>query len=398
MGHKYRRTVIASYLGYGTQAIVNNFAPLLFVIFQKEFSISVSQIGFLVTFNFLIQILTDYVSAKFVDRLGYKACIIAAHVFSAAGLLGLGVFPGLFPNPYAGLLVAIAIYAIGGGLIEVLVTPIVEAVPVQMGGASIPLLHASYPWTHAILVVVTTLFLSIAGSENWRILTFVWALVPGFNIFLYAISPVRMLNEKTESISVKKLFSMKLFWLLVALMICSGASEQAMVQWASYFAEKGLGVAKSMGDLIGPCMFAILMGIVRVVYGIKGNKIPMQKTLSVCAILCMISYLVAVFAPHPIVSLIGCGICGISVALMWPGVFTLAAKTCPEGGTAMFAYLALAGDVGCSAGPSVVGVVSEAFSGQLKAGILAAILFPVGLFLGIKLLKSRRFSGNKMYR
>lgn len=390
MEHKYRRTVVASYLGYGTQAIVNNFAPLLFVIFQKEFQISVSQIGFLVTFNFLIQILTDYVSAKFVDRVGYKICIIAAHIFSAAGLVGLGILPDLFSNPYTGLLTAIAIYAVGGGLIEVLVTPIVEAVPANVGGSSIPLLHASYPWTHAILVVATTLFLRFFGSQNWRMLTFIWALVPAFNIFLYAISPIHMLNEKTESIPVRKLFSMKLFWLLVVLMICSGASEQAMVQWASYFAEKGLNVEKSVGDLIGPCMFAILMGIVRVVYGIKGEKIPMQKTLTVCGILCIISYLTAVFAPHPIISLIGCGVCGISVALMWPGVFTLAARTCPEGGTAMFAYLALAGDVGCSAGPSVVGLVSEACSGMLKMGILAAIIFPLGLIIGIRMLKTRK--------
>lgn len=388
MERRYRRTIIASYLGYGTQAIVNNLAPLLFVIFQEEFHISVSQIGFLVTFNFLIQILTDYVSAKFVDRVGYKKCIIAAHIFSAVGLVGLGIFPDLFHSPYAGLLVAIAIYAVGGGLIEVLVTPIVEAVPANVGGSSIPLLHASYPWTHAIMVIATTVYLRFAGSENWRFLPYFWALIPTFNIFLYAVSPVHMLSEKTESISVKKLFSMKLFWLLVILMICSGASEQAMIQWASYFAEKGLHVSKSVGDLIGPCMFAILMGIVRVTYGIKGDKIPIQKTLTVCGILCIISYLTAVFAPHPIISLIGCGICGISVALMWPGVFTLAAKACPEGGTAMFAYLALAGDVGCSAGPSVVGTVSEAFGGQLKIGILAAILFPLGLTIGIRALKS----------
>ena len=391
MESKYKRTVIASYLGYGTQAIVNNFAPLLFVIFQNEFQISVSQIGFLVTFNFSVQILTDYVSVKFVDRIGYKTSIIAAHVFSAVGLAGLGIFPGMFPSPYAGLLVAIAIYAVGGGLIEVLVTPIVEAVPSNSGvTASIPLLHASYPCTHAIMVVATTLFLKYFGSANWRILAAIWALVPTFNIFLYACSPVRMLNEKTESISVKKLFSMKLFWLLVIMMICGGASEQAMVQWASYFAEKGLNVPKATGDLIGPCMFAILMAVVRVTYGLKGEHIPMKKTLTVCTIMCIISYLTAVFAPHPIISLIGCGVCGISVALMWPGVFTLAARTLPEGGTAMFAYMALAGDLGCSAGPSVVGVASEIFGGQIKFGILAAIIFPIGLLIFVRRVKQRK--------
>lgn len=389
MKNKYKRTVIASYLGYGTQAIVNNLAPLLFVIFQNEFQISVGQIGFLVTFNFLVQILTDYVSAKFVDRIGYKTCIIAAHIFSAVGLMGLGIFPDLFPSPYTGLLVAIAIYAVGGGLIEVLVTPIVEAVPTDSGGASIPLLHASYPLAHAVLVIATTIYLRFAGSEGWRVLPCFWALVPLFNIFLFAVSPVHMLSEKTESISVRKLFSMKLFWLLVILMVCSGASEHSMVQWASYFAEKGLNVSKATGDLIGPCMFAILMGTVRVVYGIKGDKLPIKKTLMVSGILCVASYLTAVFAPHPILSLIGCGVCGISVALMWPGVFTLAAKECPEGGTAMFAYLALAGDLGCGAGPSVVGIVSETFGGQLKFGLLAAILFPIGLLIGIRVLRSK---------
>ena len=378
--------------GFGKQAIVNNLAPLLFVIFQKEFQISVGQIGFLVTFNFLIQILTDYVSAKFADRIGYKTCIIAAHVFSGIGLFGLGIFPGLFPSPNAGLLTAIAIYAVGGGLIEVLVTPILEAIPTKLSGANIPLLHAAYPCTHAIVVVLTTLYLHFFGSENWKFLTVFWAMVPFFNMFLYAISPVNMLNEKTESIPVKKLFSMKLFWLLVVLMICSGASEHSMVQWVSYFAEKGLKVSKSLGDLIGPCMFAVLMGAVRVIYGMKGDKFPIRKALVICGILCLASYLTAVFAPHPIISLIGCGFCGISVALMWPGVTTIAAETCPQGGTAMFAYLALAGDLGCSAGPSVVGWVSEFMGGNLKPGLFAAIIFPVGLLIGIRALKTKNTS------
>ena len=387
MKRKYKRTLYASYLGYITQAIVNNLAPLLFVTFQKEFRITVAQIGFLVTYNFAAQMVVDILAAKYVEKIGYKVSILAAHIFAAAGLIGMGFLPSVLGNPYIGLLIAITIYAIGGGLIEVLVSPIVQALPMDEKSAAMSLLHAFYCWGHVLVVVLSTVYFRVVGIESWRFLTILWALVPIANIFVYAGAPIKVLVEEGNALPVKKLFSMKLFWCFFILMICSGASEQAMSQWASYFAENGLQVSKTMGDLLGPCMFAILMGVSRTFYGIKGDKIPLKKFISISSILCVLSYLVAVFSPSPVLSLVGCGICGLSVGIMWPGVFSLAAEYCSQGGTAMFALLALAGDIGCSGGPSVVGCISGIFQGNLKYGLLAAIIFPVILIAGVNMLK-----------
>ena len=394
MERKYKRTLYASYIGYITQAIVNNLAPLLFVIFQKEFYLSVAQIGFLVTFNFSVQILTDFLSAGFVERIGYKPCIIAAHVLSSVGLISLSILPGIVPDAYTGLLISIAIYAVGGGLLEVLVSPIVEALPTEGKSAHMSLLHSFYCWGHALVVILSTVFFQIAGTYAWRLLPLMWALVPAANTVLFVVSPVISFSGEKGNAPAGRLFRVKMFWLLVVLMICSGASEQAMSQWSSYFAETGLQVSKAMGDLLGPCMFAVLMGASRWFYGIKGEKIPLEKFIVFSGCLCAVSYLIAVLSPIPLISLIGCALCGLSVGIMWPGVFSLAVKCCPEGGTAMFALLALAGDVGCGGGPSVVGAVSQAFGDDLKAGLTAAILFPVVLILGIQVL--RRWTSTKI--
>lgn len=387
MNSGYRRTLYASYMGYVTQAIINNLAPLLFVIFQREFQISVAQIGFLVTFNFGMQILIDCFAARYVEKIGYKKSIVAAHVFCTVGLVGLGFFPSLFGNAYLGLLAAIAVYAVGGGLIEVLVSPIVQALPLDGKSAAMSLLHSFYSWGHALVVILSTVFFHFAGINNWRWLTVLWAVIPFLNIFLYAGAPIRVLLEEGESMPIGKLFRFKQFWLFFVLMLCSGASEQAMSQWASYFAESGLQVSKSMGDLLGPCMFAVLMGLARLFYGIKGDKIPLKKFISFSSILCILSYLLTILAPHPVLSLIGCGLCGLSVGIMWPGVLSLSAEHCAPGGTAMFALLALAGDLGAASGPWLVGAVSENYDSGLKAGLAAAILFPALLFVGIRLLK-----------
>ena len=388
MNRGYRRTLYASYLGYITQAIINNLAPLLFVIFQDEFHISVAQIGFLVTYNFGIQILVDVLAARYAERLGYKPCIVVAHVLCAAGLVGLGVLPGLMP-PYAGLLLAVTVYAVGGGLIEVLISPIVQALPTDEKSSAMSLLHSFYCWGHAAVVILTTLFFWLVGTAHWRLLTALWAVLPAANAVLFVGCPVRVLSEDAGPMPVKQLLRMGMFWLFAILMVCSGAAEQAMSQWASYFAERGLRVSKSMGDLLGPCLFALLMGLSRLFYGIKGEKIPLERFIIFSGILCIASYLIAVLAPLPVLALVGCGLCGLSVGILWPGVFSLAAEYCPQGGTAMFALLALAGDVGCSSGPSLVGAVAQGFHGQLKAGLLAAIVFPVVLSVGVRFLKRK---------
>ncbi len=387
MNRKYKQTLYASYIGYITQAIVNNLAPLLFVTFQKEFSISLEEIGFLITFNFGIQMLVDFISAKYVERIGYRVCIVAAHIFAFLGLVGLGMFPYWFDRPYLGLILAIALYAVGGGLIEVLISPIVEALPTDEKSSAMSLLHSFYCWGQVLVVLLSTLYFVTAGLKHWNYLPLLWALVPLFNAIFFTKVPINTLGEKGETLPARSLFSMKLFWIFVLMMVCSGASEQSMSQWASFFAESGLNVSKTLGDLLGPCMFAIFMGISRTFYGKYGETIELRKFITISSILCVLSYLMAVFSPLPILSLIGCGICGLSVGIMWPGVFSLASSHCPKGGTAMFAYLALAGDIGCAAGPAVVGTLSQVSGGNLKTGLLAAIIFPVVLLSQIRVLR-----------
>lgn len=384
-----KTTLYACYIGYITQAVVNNLLPLLFVVVQDEFSLSVTQIGFLVTFNFGVQIVTDLLAARYAERIGYRVCIVAAHILAAVGLVGLGIFPNLFADPYIGLLAAVAVYAVGGGLIEVLVSPMVQALPLERKEAVMSLLHSFYCWGHAGVVLLSTLFFSICGTTQWRMLTALWAVVPAVNVALFLVCPIHSMQEEGEGISGKRLFHSKLFWLFALMMLCAGASEQAMSQWSSFFAEQGLQVSKTLGDLLGPCAFALLMGLSRLFYGIMGNKIPLKGFLVGSSFVCAASYLVAVFSPTPLISLIGCALCGLSVGIMWPGVFSLAANHCPQAGTVMFALLALAGDAGCSGGPSMVSAVAALTGGELKAGLLAAIVFPLLLILGVRGLRKQ---------
>lgn len=389
----YQHTIYASYLGYITQAVVNNLAPLLFLIFQREFNISLGKITTLVTVNFTIQLLVDAFSAKFVDRIGYRISVVAGHICSAAGLAGMAFLPFVLPDPYIGLLCSVVLYAIGGGVIEVLVSPIVEACPTDNKAAVMSLLHSFYCWGSVAVVGFSTLFLFVFGKESWRLLACIWAVLPLFNAVYFSRVPIAKLTEDDEGMSIFRLFSTKVFWLFFILMIAAGASEQAMSQWASAFAESGLGVSKTVGDLAGPCFFSILMGSSRALYAKFSGKIDLLKFIIASSGLCICSYLLAVFAPAPFLSLLGCGLCGLSVGILWPGVFSLASARLPKGGTAMFALLALAGDVGCGGGPTLVGAVAGLFGDRLKAGLLAAIIFPVILFICGRVY--RRTSGTK---
>ena len=382
----------ASYLGYITQAIVNNFAPLLFVTFQKSFDISLEKIGYLVTVNFCIQLFVDFIAAKFVDKIGYRISIVAAHLFAGTGLILMGVLPFAFADPYMGLICAIVFYSIGGGLIEVLISPIVEACPTDKKSAAMSLLHSFYCWGHVAVILLTTLFFVTAGIDNWRILSALWAVIPLANAVYFCFVPINTLVDCEKSAPIKELFKSKLFWILILLMICSGASEQGMSQWSSAFAETGLKVSKTLGDLLGPCMFAVMMGVSRVFYAAFSGRLKLVKFISVSCVFCVIGYLVSALSPVPALALVGCGICGLSVGILWPGVFSLAAERAPTGGTAMFAFLALAGDLGCSSGPTLVGIVSSTFNDNLRVGFLAAIAFPVALIIGIMMLKRTKSS------
>lgn len=366
------------------QAIVNNFAPLLFLFFQRSYQIPLSQITLLVTFNFGIQLLVDLLSVGVVDKIGYRASMIAAHVMAAAGLILLTILPEALPSPFMGILTAVMVYAIGGGLLEVLVSPVVEACPSDNKEKAMSMLHSFYCWGHAGVVLLSTMFFYFAGIENWKILALVWALVPICNAFVFTKMPIASLIEDGEKgMGLKDLFSMKVFWVLLVMMICAGASEQAVSQWASTFAEQGLEITKTAGDLAGPMMFAILMGASRAFYGKYGDRIHLERFMVYSCILCVLSYLGIALLPVPQLSLIACGVCGLSVGIMWPGTFSKASAALPKGGTAMFALLALGGDIGCSGGPTVVGMVSGALGDDLKKGVLSGIVFPVLLLVGI---------------
>lgn len=379
-----KKTMYACFIGYIVQAVVNNFVPLLFVTFQKTYDIPLSRITLLITLNFAVQLLVDMLSAGLVDKIGYRASAVIAHICSAVGLILLTVLPEALPDPFIGILAAVIIYALGGGLIEVIISPIMEACPTENKEKAMSLLHSFYCWGHVGVVLVSTAFFALFGIENWKILALIWAIIPIANCIVFAGAPIYSLNaEGEDGLSLKQLFVNKTFWLLMLMMVCAGASEQAVSQWASAFAEQGLGVSKTVGDLAGPMSFAFLMGTSRLIYGKYGHKMDLDKFMVFSCLLCIASYLCIVFVPVPAVGLIGCAVCGFSVGIMWPGTFSKASAAIKGGGTAMFAMLALAGDVGCSGGPTLAGFVSDSFGGDLKKGILAAILFPILLLTGI---------------
>mgnify|MGYP002791123725 FL=1 len=377
----YNHTLRASYIGYISQAIVNNFAPLLFLTFQKTYGISLDKITLLVTMNFAVQLLVDFLAAGFVDRIGYRRAIVLAHLLCAGGVAGLGILPELTADPYLGFLGAVLLYAAGGGLIEVMISPIVEACPTERKEAAMSLLHSFYCWGHVLVVVASTVFFRVAGIGNWRILAFIWALVPFFNCFYFARVPIRSMTGEGRGMSMRQLAGSGVFWLFVLLMVCSGASEQAMSQWASAFAESALQVGKTMGDLLGPCLFALLMGTSRAVYARFSRHMPLIPFMVGSGFLCIAGYLLAVWSKAPVMALMGCGLCGLSVGILWPGTFSLSCARIPRGGTTMAALLALGGDVGCSLGPTVVGLVSNTAGGSIRSGLLAAVVFPVLLLL-----------------
>ena len=385
MKYSYDCTMRACFTGYIVQAIVNNFVPLLFLTFQRTYHIPLQQITLLVTFNFGIQLLTDLLSVAFVDRMGYQASMVLAHILSALGLICLTVLPEWMGHPFAGILISVIVYAVGGGLLEVLVSPVVEACPSTHKEKAMSMLHSFYCWGHVGVVLFSSIFFKLAGIENWKLLAVLWAVIPILNALIFTRVPIApVLPEGEEGMTIVTLFQNRTFWLLFVMMICAGASEQSVSQWASLFAEKGLGISKTAGDLAGPMAFAFLMGASRAFYGNYGEKINLDRFMAVSSVLCILSYLCLVFMPVPVLSLAGCALCGLSVGILWPGTFSRASKALPAGGTALFALLALGGDIGCSGGPTLVGMVSGMCKGNLKIGILAALIFPVLLLTGAK--------------
>ncbi|HBI62048.1 MAG TPA: MFS transporter [Lachnospiraceae bacterium] len=382
----YHKTKIACYLGFITQAIAANFAPLLFLKFHHEYHISLGNIALISTCFFFTQLLVDLFCAKFVDKIGYRVCIVASEICAATGLVGLAFLPDILPIPFIGILCSVIIYAIGSGLIEVLCSPIVEACPFENKEATMSLLHSFYCWGAVGTILISTLFFLIFGMDSWKWLAVLWALIPAVNIYNFATCPIEHLVDEEGGMGIRKLFQNPLFWLAIGLMICSGASELAMAQWASAYAEAALGLSKTIGDLAGPCMFAVTMGISRVIFGKYGNRMDLMKFMIGSGILCVICYLFASLSANPLIGLIGCTVCGFSVGIMWPGTISLSSEKFPAGGTAMFALLAMAGDLGGSIGPGIVGRVTQYAGDNIRIGVGIGLVFPIILLVMLFIL------------
>lgn len=391
----YKKTKLACYLGFITQAVAANFAPLLFLKFHTDYDISLGNIALISTFFFFTQLLVDLFCAKYVDKIGYRVCIVASEVCSAAGLAGLALLPEIMPSPFAGIIISVILYAIGSGLIEVLGSPIVEACPFENKEATMSLLHSFYCWGAVGTILVSTVFLMIFGIDSWKWLAVSFAIIPAINIYNFATCPIELLVEEGQGMGIRKLFSNPMFLIAIVMMVCSGASELAMAQWASAYAESALGFSKAIGDIAGPCMFAVTMGISRVLFGKTSDKMNLNRFMIGSGILCFVCYLLASFSDNPIIGLAGCIVCGFSVGIMWPGTISISSKAFPTGGTAMFALLAMAGDLGGSIGPAIVGRVADMFGGSIHVGMRIGLLFPSTLCFVLCLLNILNHAVNK---
>lgn len=388
----YKKTLVACYLGFVTQAITANFTPLLFLTFVNTYGVTFEKIAMIPLVFYLTQLLIDFAATKFADKIGYRTCVVASQVLSAIGLLLMAILPELLSAPFIGILLSVVLYAIGSGLIEVLVSPIVEACPFENKDGVMSLLHSFYCWGAMGVILGSTLFFALFGIEKWKILVFIWALVPLYNAFNFMNCPIERLVEDGKSMGVRELLKTPIFWLMILLMVCSGASEATMAQWASAFTESAIGVSKTVGDLAGPCLFAMFMGVSRILYGKFSPKLDLTKVMLACGTMCVGCYLLASLSTLPILGLVGCALCGLGVGVMWPGSISISSQRCPRGGTAMFAFLALAGDLGAMVSPAMVGGLSEMAGGNLKTGLFVAAIFPLILVVGLLML--RKLVGN----
>jgi len=382
----YQRTLKACYLGFITQAIAANFAPLLFLKFHADYGIPLGRIALISTAFYFTQLVVDVLCARFVDKIGYRRSVVASEVASVLGLVGLAFVPDLCADPFAGIIACVIVYAVGSGLIEVLCSPIVEACPFDQKESVMSLLHSFYCWGSVGVILLSSLFFTAFGIGSWRILACAWALIPLYNIFNFATCPIEHLTEDGRGMTIGQLFRKPLFWVAILLMVCAGASEMSMAQWASAYTEAALGFSKSVGDLIGPCMFAVTMGVSRVIYGKYGAKITLNRYMIASGILCLCCYLLSSLSSSPVLGLIGCIFCGFSVGIMWPGTISITSPRLPQGGTALFAFLAMAGDLGGAFGPSLVGAVSQQAGDSLQSGMLAGSVFPLVLIVSLLLL------------
>lgn len=405
----YKHTTLACYIGYITQAIGINFMPILFTIFKEEFSLSYSELGSLVVINFVTQILTDIFSTKYVDRLGFRRTSIPCQLLCFLGLMLLCILPSVMANSFLALAIATIVYAVGGGMVEVIISPIIDSMPSDDSTGAMSLLHSFYCWGQLGIVLLTTLAIKLCGNDVWRPLALILSLIPLINMLLFIKVPLPETENETRT-PIKALISNKAFLAAMILMVGAGAAEQVIAQWSSLFAQTGLGVDKTLGDILGPSLFAVFMIIGRTYFGVMGERLDLRRSLLYSSVLCIFCYIVTALSASPLLALAGCALTGLSVSLMWPGMLSLASSKFPHGGAAMFGVLAIFGDLGCSIGPMLTGFISDfaqklpvlseisqtsfltAEQISLKAGIFSGIIFPVIMIPGLIILKEKKGS------
>lgn len=395
-------TKVACYIGYVVQGIINNIAPLLFVIFSEKFGITLAKLSVLITINFGTQLCVDTLLIKFVDKIGYKRLSVFSQAVTFFGLSCLAILPNVLPNAYIGIIIAIIISAIGSGITEVIISPIIESIPGEKKTAEMSLLHSFYCWGQVVVVALTTFMIKFFGDDLWYIAPAIWAIIPLINTFNFINVPIVPNLTKEEKTPFSKILLSKHFILCIVMMICSGASEIAMSQWSSYFAEAGLKVTKMEGDLLGPCLFAIFMGTGRMIFGFVGEKINLKTALCCSAGFCGACYVMTSVFENPFLSLISCALTGLSVSIMWPATLSLAARLFPKSGGSMYSILALAGDTGCTLGPWFISFMSLQMSVEnggeaLKSGLGFGAVFPIIMIVAILLLNGRKITVDKKH-
>lgn len=376
---EYRQIKMACRLAMATSAIVNNFPPLLFTIFQKEFGLSLGSISALIAINFLAQIVGAIASPALIKRLGQHSTIIIGHGLCGAGLIILARYTTVEPSPFLDIAITLAVSAFGSGIINVTINPIIESICQGQSGRERSSIYAFYCWGFVLVVLITTLALSLLGQSFWRAITIAWALVPFITGAIFGNSRH---PKETFTAPVFKLINNKTIIIFLILMFCAGAAEQSMAQWASLFAKNGLGLSKTTGDLAGPCVFAAAMGLARWLYPKIIPESRLAKFMLISALACASGYAIVALAPIAALAFIGCGLIGLSVGILWPGTLSLSAERFSGGKESMFAALVVFGNLGCAVGPALVGATAN-LTESLHTGILFGLIFPIafGVFL-----------------
>ena len=401
----YKSTIAACYIGSFVQAIIVNTTPILFIPLREQFGLTFQQMGLLVLINFISQVGCDILFSNAIDKYGFRRFVVAAHGLAVVGLVLFAASPLLFDRPFAGFVTATIIFSGSGGLLELLLSPIVNAIPTDEKAGAMSVLHSFYSWGQAAVILLTTVLLFVFGRAWWQWIILIWTLVPLFNFFFLMRVPFAPNVPEEQRQGMDKILLKPFFIAALATILCGAAAELCISQWASAYLEEAMRLPKVVGDVGGVCLFAVMMGVGRLFYGMYGKKINVSLMMLIGTVGAAACYITVALSGTAVLSLLACGLCGLCVSLLWPGTLVVASEHYPLAGAWMFAILA-AGDIGASAGPWLMGVVAEQahrlpfLSGLLtqgmspdqlglRAAMLVSALFPIIAFFCLRWMRKR---------